>query len=166
MKRLNLGCGNRVLKGYVNLDIEKRDGVDVVHNLDVYPYPFKDNEFDEILADNVLEHLNDTIGVMKELHRILKKGGRLTIRVPYYLHPNAWIDPTHKKCLTEDTFRYFVKEEFQGKMHNPTGEGSKFTKMDYKFVPTWLGKMVYPFIRYLRHFCTILVREIEVVLVK
>ena len=61
MKKLNLGCGKKILKGYINLDCVKFPGVDKVHNLNKYPWPFKDNEFDEIYCDNILEHLDGII---------------------------------------------------------------------------------------------------------
>jgi len=172
-RKLNLGCGNQLLPGFVNLDIRKGHGIEVVHNLERYPYPFKDNEFDFILASHVLEHLDDTVGVMAELHRILKPGGRLVIRFPYYQHPNAWLDPTHKKCLTEETFRFFTlgfnkdRKIVNGRYtHNPVKGEHLFREMSYSYKPTWLGYIVYPFLRWLRHFCDILILEVEVRLVK
>lgn len=84
VKRLNLGCGRYPKAGFVNVDIRDEPQVDVVHNLSVLPYPFEDASFDEIEADHLLEHLTDVFGVMRELHRILKPGGRLTLRVPHF----------------------------------------------------------------------------------
>lgn len=172
-KKLNLGSGNQILAGYVNLDIEPGRGADVVHNLEKFPYPFKDEEFDFILMSHVIEHLSDTIGVMSEIYRILKPGGVVVIKFPYYLHPNAWLDPTHKKCLTEETFRYFTVDMDKNArvlggriMHNPVKKDKLFTKMEYRYIPTWLGYSVYPLIKVLRHFCTILILEVEVRLTK
>ncbi|MBS1266581.1 MAG: hypothetical protein MAG795_00548 [Candidatus Woesearchaeota archaeon] len=168
--KLNVGCGHDIKKGWVNLDVKKRKGVDVVHNLEKYPYPFEDNKFNLILADNVLEHLDDTIGCMNELHRILKPGGKLILKFPYFQHPNAWVDPTHKKCLTVGTFRYFVRKKrklINGKyVHNPVDKQRLFTKLEYKYHPTWVGYIVYPFIKWLRHFCDILILNVEVRLTK
>jgi predicted SAM-dependent methyltransferase len=65
MKKLNVGCGNRILPGYVNIDIVQGPGVDVVHDLNEFPYPFKDNEFDVIYADNVIEHVDNCIAVIE-----------------------------------------------------------------------------------------------------
>lgn len=45
-KKLHLGSGLKVLKGYVNVDLTKKYGAEVVHNLEKFPYPFKNNEFD------------------------------------------------------------------------------------------------------------------------
>ncbi|HPC10341.1 MAG TPA: class I SAM-dependent methyltransferase, partial [archaeon] len=65
--KLNIGCGKKILKGYINLDVVKLPGVDIVHDLNKYPWPFKDNYFDEIYADNVLEHLDDIIKPIEEI---------------------------------------------------------------------------------------------------
>lgn len=93
MKRLNMGCGNDIRSGWVNADFVKKNGVDVVHNFNKTPYPFKDNTFDEIDCIEVLEHLNDTVTVIREIHRILKPGGKVKITVPYYLSVGAWSNP-------------------------------------------------------------------------
>ena len=61
MRRLNLGCGRKIFKNSVNLDRVKLDGVDVVHDLNKFPYPFKDESFDEIKALAVLEHLGKSL---------------------------------------------------------------------------------------------------------
>lgn len=174
-RKLNAGCGNNILPGYVNLDVDKVDGVDVVHDLTRYPYPFQDEYFDYILMDNVIEHLDDTVGVMAELHRILRPGGRLVLKFPYYLHPNAWLDPTHKKCLTEVTFNFFVKdittsivpgEDEPRLIHSVARKDRLFSSLTYKYIPTKYGKLFGSLVRYARHFCTVLIYEVEVTLVK
>jgi SAM-dependent methyltransferase len=114
LKKLNLGCAYKILPGYVNLDIHKHDGVDVVHDLNKFPYPLKDNEFDEILASHILEHVDDMPKVMKELHRILKPGGRLVIRGPHFSGEGSWVDPTHKRNFTAGTFSFFCPRNADG----------------------------------------------------
>jgi predicted SAM-dependent methyltransferase len=59
MTKLNFGCGEEIMEGFVNMDILKLEGVDVAHDFNKFPYPFKDNEFDEIYTSHVLEHLED-----------------------------------------------------------------------------------------------------------
>ena len=97
MKKLNIGCGRNVKKGYINLDVVRLPGVDVVHDLEKFPYPFDDNTFDLIEASQVLEHVDNLRGVMKELARILKPGGKLKIDVPHFSSNTAYMDPTHKR---------------------------------------------------------------------
>jgi ubiquinone/menaquinone biosynthesis C-methylase UbiE len=113
MRILDIGCGNKKLKAkssdiVIGLDIVKLPGVDVVHNLEKFPWPFKKNEFDYIYANNVLEHLTDIIKPIEELHRIIKNHGILHILVPIYPSINMFVDPTHKSFFTHKTFDYFT----------------------------------------------------------
>ncbi len=110
MERLNLGCGKNIRKGYLNVDKIDMEGVDVVCDLERSPYPFKDDRFDYIYCDNVLEHLEDLIPVMEELCRISKNGAEIEVLVPYFANFNAFKDPTHKSFFTLDTFNYFTED--------------------------------------------------------
>lgn len=112
-KKLNLGSGLKILKGYTNVDLTKKYGADVVHNLEKFPYPFKDNEFDEILMDNVLEHLKDTIRVMEELHRISKHGAIIKIFVPHFSSFMAFGNVTHKRYFTSESFDTFQSNNWE-----------------------------------------------------
>ena len=107
MKKLNLGCGKKIKDGWVNLDIANLPGVDVVHDITKLPLPFGDNEFDEVLCEDILEHV-DYIPVLKDIHRILKPGGKVTIRVPHFTSKNNYIDPTHRHRFSIKTFGFFV----------------------------------------------------------
>src|SRR3989344_2876489 len=102
--KLNMGCGNDYKEGWINLDSRKNIRADVLHNLNKFPYPFKNNYFSEILASHVLEHLDDPIGTLKELARISKNNSKITIRVPHaYSYANA-TDIQHKTNFTENSF--------------------------------------------------------------
>ena len=119
MKKLNFGCGNDIKKSnenekWVNIDVLKLPGVNVVHNLNKFPYPFKDNEFDEVYTSHVLEHLNDLVKVMKELKRICKSEARIIIRVPHFSCGVSYRDPTHKRLFSYFTFEYFTEDCFYG----------------------------------------------------
>jgi len=109
-KRLNMGCGVNIEKNSTNLDYFKLNGVDVVHDLNKFPYPFKDNTFEEVFADNVLEHLNDPQKPLEELSRICKPGAVIDIIVPLAPTMHAFRDPTHKLFFTYRTFEYFTEE--------------------------------------------------------
>jgi len=110
MKKLNIGCGKDIKKGYINLDCIKLPGVDVVHDLKKHPLPFKDNYFDEIYASHVLEHVENWTETMNELYRILKNKGLLIVRVPFFPGMYSTADPTHKNFFTYLTFDYFEPE--------------------------------------------------------
>jgi SAM-dependent methyltransferase len=106
--KLNLGCGEKLLPGYVNCDVLPHVKADRHFDLDAFPYPFEDDTAEEIFMDNVLEHLADVPAVMGELHRILRPGGRLRIKVPYGKTDWALQDPTHKHYFTERSMDYFT----------------------------------------------------------
>jgi SAM-dependent methyltransferase len=106
--KLNIGSGKRPLDGYVNVDKLDLEEVDVKHDLNSYPWPFKDNSCSEILLDTVLEHLPDTVKVLEEIHRIAQPRALIKIHVPYFASYNAFADPTHISFFTYKTFDYFT----------------------------------------------------------
>ena len=108
MKKLNLGCGKDIRQGYINLDKKHLEGVDIVHDIEDLPFPFENEEFDEILCQDILEHV-DYIKVIRELYRILKIDGLLKIRVPHFTAANNYRDPTHKHLFSFRTFEFFIK---------------------------------------------------------
>jgi len=105
--KINLGCGKDIREGWVNVDRVKIDGVDIVHDLNKFPYPFKSNSADYISMKHILEHLDDIPKVMEEIHRILKPYGKVEIIVPYYKSTAAVTDPTHKHLFTEHSMDFF-----------------------------------------------------------
>lgn len=107
LRKLNLGCGRDICQGWINLDRASLPGVDVVHDVEQLPLPFKDKYFDHIQAKDVLEHV-DCIRVLRDLHRILKDGGTLDIRVPHFTSADNYIDPTHRQRFSIRTFEFFV----------------------------------------------------------
>lgn len=105
-KLLDLGCGIRKRDGAIGVDIAVNNVVDVVHDLNIYPYPFADNEVDDVLMDNSLEHLADVVKTMEEIFRITKHKGSVKIKVPYFRSHYA-IDPTHLHYFVSHSFYYF-----------------------------------------------------------
>ena len=105
--RLHLGCGNEVLPGWVNHDLAKLAGVDVVHDLDSYPWPFDSETFFQVRLFHVLEHIAQPVRAIEELHRITAPGGVVHLRVPYWSSQDMMSDPTHKGFFNEYTFDFF-----------------------------------------------------------
>lgn len=104
---LDLGCGSRKRPGAIGTDLNQRSAADIIHDLSRFPYPFRDSSANEVHLDNVLEHLDDIIPVMEELHRICAPGALVTIHVPYFRSRWAAIDPTHRHQFTTLSFAYF-----------------------------------------------------------
>lgn len=113
---LNIGCGKTRIPDSIGVDRARIENyVDVVHDLDVVPYPFRDEYADEIHFYHVLEHLHEPIRKLEELHRILKAGGLLYMRVPHFSSMGAFTDLTHIRpfgyssfdCLEERHYQHF-----------------------------------------------------------
>src|SRR3989337_727657 len=97
---LHLGCGNKKKPNAIGVDIIKGLQADVIHNLDKFPYPFKTNQFDEIFAENIIEHLENIPKVMAEIHRISRNGARFLITTSHFTSVDSFTDPTHKHFFT------------------------------------------------------------------
>jgi len=111
-KKVNLGCGKRPKEGYLNVDFVNLPGVDLVVDLNKYPYPFPDNYFEIVEMHQLLEHLDDIVRTMKELWRITKPNGKILIDVPHFTFYGAIGDPTHKHLFGSLSFHYFVKNYY------------------------------------------------------
>ena len=108
MKILDIGCGKHKTPGAIGLDNNPRTGADVIHNLDVVPYPFPDNEFDLLIGNQVIEHVDDVLAVVAELYRIARPGAIIRLDTPHFSDIASFTDPTHKHHLTTESFAYFT----------------------------------------------------------
>jgi len=105
--RLNVGCGGKPRAGWVNVDRHPLPGVDVVHDLDVFPWPVGDGSCREVLAEHVYEHVAAPVEFVLEAWRVLEPGGVFTVTCPHWSSENAFTDPTHVRFVTDKTFDYW-----------------------------------------------------------
>lgn len=110
--RINLGCGKEKIEGWHNVDIMPEVDPDEVVDLNE-SWPWPNSVFDEVLASNVLEHLDDQHAALHELQRITKPGGRIEVRVPHPNSPGFWADPTHVSPLCEQTFTHYLAPDWE-----------------------------------------------------
>lgn len=121
MKILDLGCGNNKYKSnnlkdtVIGIDHIRNTQADVIHNLNKFPYPFSNNEFDMIICNQVLEHLDNIIKVMEEIWRIAKHKAIIKVNTPYFSYVLSFSDPTHKHHFTYQSFDYFDDSTQYGK---------------------------------------------------
>jgi ubiquinone/menaquinone biosynthesis C-methylase UbiE len=108
MKTLDIGCGKHKTPGAIGMDLNPRTGADVIHDLNRVPYPFPDNEFDLIIANQVIEHVDDVLAVVAELYRIARPGALIRLDTPHFSDIASYTDPTHKHHLTTESFAYFT----------------------------------------------------------
>lgn len=109
---LDIGCGSAKFPDAVGLDISPDTDADVVHDLDVFPYPFADDSFDQVLMQDVLEHVREPIKVIDELHRICRPGARIHLRTPHFSSVLAYSDPTHLHYFSADAIRTLANPRF------------------------------------------------------
>jgi SAM-dependent methyltransferase len=103
----DLGCGGHKVPGALGIDSKALPGVDLVHDLQAVPYPLPDDCADEVHLYHVLEHFSDPLPVLQEVWRIARPRARVLIRTPHYSGRYAWIDPTHRRAFTSESFHYF-----------------------------------------------------------
>lgn len=130
MSELLLGCGNARQKvvsfaeipadwtDLTTLDIDPSVKPDVTHDMNVLPYPFADNSFDEIHAYECLEHCGKQgdwrffFDQFYELWRILKPDGYLICTVPMWDSPWAWSDPQHCRVISKLSLIFLNQKEY------------------------------------------------------
>lgn len=129
-RELLVGCGNARTKAIalpsnqhwddlVTLDHKDDCGADVVHDLDILPYPFETSEFDEIHAYDVLEHCGKQgdwkffFGQFTEFHRILKPGGFFFGVCPTHTSEWAWGDPSHTRVFPRFSLGFLSQKMYE-----------------------------------------------------
>lgn len=108
--RLNLGCGGRRIDGFIGVDRYRTPAVDVIADI-ADRLPFADGTVDEIMLDNVIEHIADIPKLMHELHRISRDGARIVVRTPHFTSLSSWRDPTHLHHLSYFSLDHFAREQ-------------------------------------------------------
>lgn len=106
--KLNLGCSDRHLAGYVNVDLV--EPADQIADLNL-EWPWEDSSIDEIVAHDCIEHLRDKIHTMNEAWRVLRHGGLLDIIVPTTDGRGADQDPTHVSRWNRNSFWYYTDKD-------------------------------------------------------
>jgi len=111
---LDIGCGNNkhvgkedeIVKG---MDRANLPSVDIIHDMEEFPYPFINESFNKVIMHHVLEHVSKenmkNIKIIEEIHRLLKPDGTLIVDVPI----GHWFtyDPTHKNYVGYWYWKYF-----------------------------------------------------------
>lgn len=128
---LLMGCGNDRRKKVtfpsipkdwcqlVTVDWDENCNPDIVHDLNIVPYPFPDNYFDEVHAYEILEHLGQQgdyrafFNQFSDIWRILKPNGYLVATVPCWDGQWAWGDPGHRRIINEGSLVFLSQKEYK-----------------------------------------------------
>ncbi len=106
---LDIGAGETRRPGFVTMDKRSLEGIDIVHDLEVFPYPLDDEICLTIIGSHIVEHIKPwlMLDFMDELWRILKFKGQLALSLPYGVSRGFQQDPTHCNICNEATWQYF-----------------------------------------------------------
>jgi len=112
--RLDIGGGANPQDGFVNLDKRDLSAVDIVHDVEQYPWPLPDECVLVAMASHLVEHINPAGGgfirFMDEAWRVMKSGGEFAISCPHGSSQGYLQDPTHCNQINEATWSYFDPE--------------------------------------------------------
>ena len=150
LRVLHLGCGIHKIPDAVGIDRIAFPVVDVVHDLEQFPWPFADNSFDVIVAHAVLEHVPDVVRTMEEIHRVGSSGGRFICSVPYFRSVDSANDPTHAHQFTAASMDYFLGDNNARAQYCYTPR--RFNKVAFWF--GWPRQSSNPLKRLFRRFIT------------
>jgi SAM-dependent methyltransferase len=106
---LELGCGPR--KRYadaIGIDATDYEAVDIVADAVDALRAFPAASVDFITSTHFLEHVADVGGMLDEMARAVRPGGRIEVIVPHFAHPYFSSDPTHKQPFGLYTLSYFA----------------------------------------------------------
>jgi len=107
--RLDIGAGENGQPGFVTLDKRKLPNVDLVWDLERFPYPLPDECCLTIIGSHIVEHIKPWLMIefMDELWRIMKIGGQLAFVHPYGVNSLFVQDPTHCNPCNAATWQYY-----------------------------------------------------------
>lgn len=133
--RLDIGCGANKQPGWYGIDFQALPGVDLVHDLTVYPWPLPDESVLVAMASHVVEHIPPHnlgfIRFMNEVWRVLRPAGEFAIVCPHGRSDGYIQDPTHCNPLNENTFLYFVQDHPLWQFYKPQPWTIKYLAFDY-----------------------------------
>ena len=119
MNKVNLGCGKDYRYGYINTDVVRGIGADMVFDM-TKGLPFSDDSIDEMIINNSLTQIlkfKDFVKVMNEIWRVCKNDSEIIIRVPNAKHICSFQDPADCRRFTDQSFTYMQHDHRRYKQY-------------------------------------------------
>lgn len=116
---IELGCGPNPPADLIGIDHLPLPGVHYVANLEEGLKMIPDNSVDELHSRHFMEHVQNFDLLLRDIHRILKPGGKHFVVVPHFANPYYYSDYTHRRFFGLYSFDYFSKPENQLKRKVP-----------------------------------------------
>jgi SAM-dependent methyltransferase len=120
--RLDLGCGpNKHAPDFIGIDTRALPGVDIVHDLEEFPWPLPDDIARVVFMSHFWEHISPkkTLPFMAELHRVCRHGAQVLISGPYGVEFRYVQDPTHCNPSNDATFLYWDNRHALWEVYEP-----------------------------------------------
>lgn len=137
---LDIGCGAHKQTGTLGIDRRRVPGVDVVCDYE-HGLPFREGSVTAAYSIHSIEHMRDLITFMEELYRVCAPGAKVYVKTPYYASRKAFIDPTHVRFMTEESFGYFTSPNYYGlKTHFEVRSITYNMRKPFKFLPAYFQK--------------------------
>lgn len=113
--KIDIGCGKNKKEGFKGMDQYVMDGVDIVHDIRITPWPFEDSSVDEVHCSHFLEHLDnlERVAFLNELYRVMKVGAKALIITPHWASNRAYGDFTHKGNPVSEMMYYYISKEWR-----------------------------------------------------
>lgn len=138
--RLDIGCGAHKQPGTVGVDCRRLPGVEVVCDFEK-GLPFRESSVGSAFSIHSVEHMRDLMRFMEELYRVCAPGAKVYIKTPYYASRKAFVDPTHVRFMTEESFEYFKGENYYRlKTNFRTVSITYSMRKPFKYLPGYLQK--------------------------
>lgn len=127
---LNIRAGQTFIPGFINIDIAPYADVSLDLNRDRLPYG--DNSVDVVFTYHTIEHTDNYLFALSEIHRVMKHGAQLYVGVPYVtLTEYNLVNPYHKQHFNEYSFDFFEPGKLLGSAAETTG--ILFRKVFHRF---------------------------------
>lgn len=147
--KLDLGCGQSPRQGFYAVDLLEMPGVDVVADLNRPLSLLPDNSCEHLYSRHCLEHVQDFLPLMREIHRVVKPGGKIEIIVPHFSNVYGHSDPTHVRLFGLFSMYYFVRHAEQPSIrqvpefYSDTRFHIRSIRIDFYRI-SWLDRIVAP----------------------
>lgn len=108
-RSIDLGCGPNKVENCFGVDSYQFEEVDLVCDLNKFPWPIEDDSFEVVYARQIIEHVDDAVGFLKEIHRIAKNDAEVHIETPHFSAASSWGDITHLRHLAAKWHASFTR---------------------------------------------------------
>jgi ubiquinone/menaquinone biosynthesis C-methylase UbiE len=139
--KLNLGCGDKKMAGYINVDVCGEP--DMLCDLSKFPWPFENGSVEEVFSSHFMEHVIDYEKTVLEIHRILRPGGLMHFKVPHFrsmfypwhLHKYAFSSTTCRLLCERRDYQFGGRHLFE----------EVLLKFNYPYITNTVLKKIFSF---------------------